>query len=115
MSNTRNRRPGIGQAIGAVAGLATVTAVKLTEVTEKSFNITSKGLDTVDGVADMGVIVVDLAKQGLKLTGDGWLENLKIDNKVDKAFSTLELVKAEIEVETLLQEAKDLKASTTKK
>jgi len=114
MSNTRNRRPGIGQAFGATAGLVTVTAVKSAEVIEKSFDVASKSLDMVDGIADMGVSTVNLAKAGLELTGNGWLENLTIDNKIDKAFSQLELVKAEIEVATILKEAEELKASKTK-
>lgn len=110
-NNTRARRPGIGQAFGATAGLITITAVKGSEAIEKTFDTAIKSLDVAEQTVEIAVSAVTLAKAGFELTGNSWLENLTIENKVDKAYAELELVKAEIEVDALKDEAEKLRTA----
>ena len=109
--NTRTRKHSIGQAFGATAGLITMTAVKTSEAVEKSFDTGIKSLTVVEGAVDIAVSATTLAKAGFDLTGEQWLENLKTENLVDKAYAEVDLIKAQIEVDALKAEAKSLKTS----
>lgn len=113
--SSRTRKPGIGQAFGATAGLVTITALKGSELIEQSFDVAGKSLSIVEGATDIAVDAVQMARAGFKLTGDSWLENLQIENKVDRAYAQVELVKAEMEVDELLAHAQSLKDSRAAK
>ena len=109
--NTRTKKHSIGQAFGATAGLITMTAVKGSEAVEKSFDVGIKSLSVAEGSVDIAVSAVTLARAGFDLTGEQWLENLKTENLVDKAYAEIDLIKAQIEVDALKAEALELKAS----
>lgn len=114
-NNTRQRKHGIGQAFGATAGLITMTAVKGSEAIEKSFDTGIKSLTVIEGAVDIAVSATTLAKAGFDLTGEQWLENLKTENLVDKAYAEVDLIKANIEIDAIKAEAKALRESRTAK
>ena len=112
-TNSRQKRPSIGQAFGATAGLLTITAMKSSELVEQTFDVAGNALSVVEGTTNIAVDAVVLARAGFKLSGDSWLENLQTENKVDKAFAEVELIKAEIEVDELRAEAQKLRDTRT--
>ena len=112
-TNSRQKRPSIGQAFGATAGLITTTALRGSELVDKSFDVAGNTVQVFAVATDIAVDAVNLAQSGFKLSGESWLENLQTENKVDKAYAEIELIKAEIEVDELMAEAEALRKSRT--
>jgi len=103
-SNKRQRKPGLFSAVGAVAGLATITALQASATIEDSFEVLNESV----GLMKDTVIA---SRAVSRATLDGWVVEAQISAEVDKAYAEVELVKAQIEADELRAEAKALKAS----